>query len=346
MIDILVYAGAQELNRRGSHAGRLLLRVVTGRARDDCPVAQICGWMVYGDGSERGNAMAILFKIVRDGRDFFCQADGEAKFFVGRRVPYEGNIGLYNIFGGSKVEKLNFNSADFNTTQGFWAEFIEPTALCEGRNFLTLNTYDSAAFTFGFGQFAAHVPNGDFVCYFRKLLSLPNAADYFPHLKLVNGRIHKFEEGSPSIALETDETTKPLMKYLNASLDDVDDSEVIAAAKLIHWTSKHVAARDAQVAQMVDTYKGFMKRAQQRVGIDGRTADLCCVVADILHHGRGGKMTWPMVDEALKSGKPLDSLIAIGAPKWEERKNTLRKALKARPGFAQKVWNAAIGAFV
>lgn len=290
--------------------------------------------------------MPILFKISRDGRDFFCQAEDEAKFFVGRRVPYEGNIGLYNIFGGSKVEKLNFSAADFKTTQGFWAEFIEPTALCEGRNFLTLNSYDAAAFTFGFSQFAAHVPNGDFVCYFRKLLSLPNAGDYFPHLKLVNGHIHKVEEGSPPVALETKDTTKPLMTYLNPSLDDVDDSEVIAAAKLIHWTSKDAAARDAQVGQMVETYKGFMKRAQQRVGIAGRTADQCCVIADILHHGRGGKMTWPLVDEALKSSKPLDSLIAIGAPKWDERKNTLRKALKERPGFAQKKWNAASGAFV
>jgi len=290
--------------------------------------------------------MPILFKINRDGNNFFCQADGEPQFFVGRRVPYEGNIGLYNIFGGSKVEKLNFNAADFTGAHGFWAEFIEPTAQCEGRNFLTLNTYDSAAFTFGFAQFAAHVPNGDFVSYFRKLLALPNAADYFPHLKLINGHIHRAEDGAPTVALETDETTKPLMAYLNPDLGDVQDAEVIAAAKLIHWTSRHVAARDAQVGQMVATYKGFMKRAQQRVGIDGRTADLCCVIADVLHHGRGGKMTWPLVDDALKSSKPLDQLIAIGAPKWEERKNTLRKALKERPGFAQKRWNAASGAFV
>src|SRR6478672_3369304 len=120
--------------------------------------------------------MAILFKISRDGRDFFCQADNGPKYFVGRRVPYEDNIGLYNVFSGSKLQKLEFDPSNYQNEFGFWAEFIDPTAQCEGRNFLTLNSYDRAAFTFGFGQFAAHVPNGDFVRYFRGLLQRPEAA--------------------------------------------------------------------------------------------------------------------------------------------------------------------------
>lgn len=289
--------------------------------------------------------MPILFKIIREDRDFFCAADGEARFFVGRRVPYKSNIGLYNIFKGTKLQSLNFAAADFAGTQGFWSEFIEPTALCEGRNFLTLNTYDSAHFTFGFGQFAAHVPNGDFVNYFRKLLTLRGAAEYFPHLKIVNGHIHR-DDGGTSVALETNETTERLMKYLNPTLGEVEDDEVIAAAKLIHWTAKDPAARDAQVGQMVATYKDFMKRADKRVGIDGRSADLCCVIADVLHHGRGGKMTWPLVDSALKSAKPLDALIAIGSSEWEERRRTLRKALQGRPHFAEKRWSRTAGDFV
>ena len=177
--------------------------------------------------------MAILFKITRNGNDFSATADGGAQFFVGRRVPYEGNIGLYNIFKNTKIEKINFDPKDYPAL-GFWAEFIEPTALCEGRNYLTLNSYDSAAFTFGFGQFAAHVPNGDFVKYLRAMLGLPNAADYFPHLKVVNGRISAVEPGSSPKALESDDSTAPLMAYLNPTLNEVEDAEVIAAAKLIH----------------------------------------------------------------------------------------------------------------
>src|SRR5512146_2408539 len=133
----------------------------------------------------KGAGMPIFFKILRNGDDFSCSADNGSAFFVGRRVPYEGHIGLYNIFRSSKIERLNYAAADFDAQHGFWATLIEPTAICEGLNFLTLNTYDAAAFTFGFGQFAAHVPNGDFVKYFRALLGLPNAADYFPHVGLV-----------------------------------------------------------------------------------------------------------------------------------------------------------------
>src|SRR5262249_15813229 len=123
--------------------------------------------------------MPIFFEIHRAGPDYSCTADGGLQFFVGRRVTYEGNVGLYNIFPRSKLEKLNYSAGDFRTAHGFWADMIEPTAMCEGRNFLTLNTYDRAVFTFGFGQFAAHVANGDFVKYFRAMLALPNANDYF-----------------------------------------------------------------------------------------------------------------------------------------------------------------------
>ncbi|MFL5209867.1 MAG: hypothetical protein ACJ8CC_12030 [Microvirga sp.] len=291
--------------------------------------------------------MAILFEILRSGNDFSCKADGGAPFFVGRRVPYDGNIGLYNIFAKSKIERLNYNASDFAKQHEFWATFIEPTALCEGRNFLTLNTYDRAAFTFGFGQFAAHVPNGDFVKYFRAMLALPNADDYFPNIKLISNRICKVElPPAKPIQLESDTSTDELMKYLNPDLSEVQDAEVIAAAKFIHWTSQSVAARNAQVEEMILTFRSSMQAADKRVGIDGRTADQCCVIADILHQGRGGKMTWPLVDAALKSSKPFDNLIAIGAPKWDRRKKTLKEAINARPRMKTMKWSTAKGDFV
>lgn len=289
--------------------------------------------------------MSIFFKIVRNNRDFSCTADDGPKFFVGRRVPYENNIGLYNIFSGSSLKKLNYNPANYQAEFGFWADFIDPTAECEGRNFLTLNTYDRAAFTFGFSQFAAHVPDGDFVNYFRTLLAEPEAAAYFPTLELSNGRIHKVDGPAP-VALETASSTQPLMNYLNPTLDEVEDQEVIAAAKLIHWTAEHRQARLIQIKQMIATYREFMRRADRRQLIDGRTADQCCVIADILHHGRGGRITWSLITDALNSSRPFENLVAIGAPKWNGRKSTLKRKILANPKMKSLKWSSAQSDFV
>ena len=74
----------------------------------------------------------------------------------------EETRGLAN--NGSKLsKKLSYSAAGHTDTFGFWADFIEPTAMGEGQSYITLNTYDPARFTFGFAQLAAHVPDGDFV---------------------------------------------------------------------------------------------------------------------------------------------------------------------------------------
>ena len=137
------------------------------------------------------------------------------------------------------------------------------------------------------------------------------------------------------------------MNYLNPDLNEVQDAEVIAAAKLIHWTSSSVDSRLAQVTEMISVFKSYMKMADTRVGIDGRPGNQCGVIADILHQGRGGKnTTWPLIHEALQSAKPYESLVAIGAPKWDQRKRTLKAAIDARPEIAARRWNRATGDFI
>lgn len=290
--------------------------------------------------------MPILFQVERVANNFFCRADSGSKFFIGRRVPYEGNIGLYNIFSQSPLEKLYFRATDFTESIGFWANFVEPTAICEGRNFLTLNTYDRAAFTFGFGQFAAHVPNGDFVQFSRSLLGTPSSLEYFPHLTIRNGRVCSVASSGSIVQLEDDDSTEKLMRYLNPTLDEVEDSEVIAAAKLIHWTANVLEARQIQIDQMVKTFRSFMGRAEARIEMSNRPATHCCVIADILHHGRGWKMTWPLIDAAVKSNKPFLNLVDIGAPKWDDRKRKLRGAIDSNTAFGGKVWSTMDHDFV
>src|SRR5215470_11056897 len=123
--------------------------------------------------------MPIHFEIVREGSLYSARPDGGAKFAVGQRVHYENNVGLAND-NSVLAKQFNYSASSFEGPFGFWSDFIEPTAFCEGRSFITLNTYDRARFTFGFAQFAAHVPDGDFVTWFRDMLGQPEATDYFP----------------------------------------------------------------------------------------------------------------------------------------------------------------------
>jgi len=284
--------------------------------------------------------MAIRFDIIRDGRDYWATADNGPRFYIGRRVSYEGRVGLYNIFPGSPLQKLDYDPKNYASQFGFWVQFINPTAGCEGRNFLTLNSYDRAGYTFGFGQFAAHVPDGDFVRWFRALLARPEAADYFADLSLVNGRIH-----GAAGPLETAGSTAALMAYFNPAPDKLDDAELWAAARLIHWTANNRPARLAQIAQMIESFRGYMGRADRRGLIDGQRAAACCVIADLLHHGRGGRNVWSSVSRALASNDPFEALIAIGSTQWAERKATLRRLILADPQMQARRWSASAGDF-
>lgn len=292
--------------------------------------------------------MAIHFEIQRTGSVFSASADGGASFFVGIQTHYTDKSsgqsfqGLFNV-PTKQLPPLLYQADAYRQTQKFWADFVEPTTLCEGQNFLTVNTYDRARFTWGFGQFGAHVPDGDFVRFFRAMLALPENSDYFPDLKIVDGRISKVQNGAP-IQLENQASTAPLMNYLNPSSDHVEDPEVIAAAKLIHWTTNHDSARQAQVVQMAATFKRLMTESDPRLGLDGQTADVCCVVCDIRHQGRA---KYPVILQALKTHDPLSELLQIGAISYSGRIKTLTKAIADRSAlFTSRKWSRSQGDFI
>jgi hypothetical protein len=291
--------------------------------------------------------MAIDFQIQRNGRIYSATAGGGSGFFVGIQTQYtdkktgETFSGLFNV-PTKQLPPLLYTADPYRPSQNFWADFIEPTALCEGQNFLTLNTYDRARFTWGFGQFGAHVANGDFVTFFRNLLNRPEKESYFPDLSVVDGHISKVQDGS-EVQLENNTSTQALLDYLNPSSANIDDAEVFAAAKLIHWTTNFDDARQMQVAQMVQTFKQHMGEADRRLGLDGKTADICCVICDIRHQGRG---TYPVMQTALNSPNPLSQLLQIGGISYPDRVKTLKKAIAARSElFTAQKWSRAAGAF-
>lgn len=264
--------------------------------------------------------MIIVEFTLEQGNKYFGKING-TRFFIGNRVPFDGGKGLMNIKG---TAAQRYNREDFRATHGFWADFIHPTAMAEGALYHTLNTYDRARFTFTFLQYAAHVPNGDFVVYFRSLLKLPLAAEYFPDLTLVNNRISRVTD-TGAFPLESDTSTEGLMKFLNPSRSQVEDNEVIQAAKFVHWSQNDPLHRQAQIDTGIAHFKEKMVGYANRFDLDGVLDSICLVIADIRHQGRAKN---PVIAHALNSTKPLEKLLAIGEQRFPERIATLRREIK------------------
>jgi hypothetical protein len=296
--------------------------------------------------------VAIHFDVVRDGKHFSARPNGATAFAVGSKVRYLNKktgverFGLSNDsghFGSDEAKKQLYRASDYETVYPFWSHFIEPTAICEGQSFISLNTYDRARFTFGFGQFAAHVPDGDFVVWFRDMLQRPEVIDYFPNLEVQGGRIVKVE-ATKVVPMESADSTEPLQLYLNPTLDDVEDAEVVAAAKLIHWTGSHAQAKLLQVQHMINTARRLVKEADKRLGLDGVGADLCCVIMDVRHQGRAA---FDDLQAALLASKPFDALLEVGADGQPQRVKNLKAALSTRrQTLKKKKWSRSMGDFV
>lgn len=175
------------------------------------------------------------------------------------------------------------------------------------------------------------------------MLQRPEAEDYFPNLEVRGGQIVKVEEDK-IVPMEDASSTRPLMDYLNPTLDEVEDAEVVAAAKLIHWTVNHADARLLQVQHMINTARELVKKADTRLGLDGIGADLCCIVMDVRHQGRAG---FDDLQAALLAPKPFEALLEVGGDGQPQRVKTLKAALQPRRAMLKKrKWSRSAGDFV
>ncbi len=254
--------------------------------------------------------------------------DNGPKFEVGRRVRFgraEPTAGLSNI----RSPGAKYNPADYTAAHGLWAHFILPTCTAESNGaFNCLNSYDRAFFTFTFLQYAAHVPNGDFVKYFRKLLAEPEAADYFADLLLHEGRIARDTSLGP-VKLESDTSTRDLMTYLNPTVQDVESAEVINAAKFIHWSENVPRHRAIQVETGIEHFQIAMQSYARRYNLAGRLDKVCLVVADIRHQGRGSSQDiLAALNTSGDDEKAYRNLLQIGASLYESRINTIDREVK------------------
>jgi len=267
-----------------------------------------------------------LISISMENNQFFARVDGGPKFFVGKKVKYGDGFGLANATFTATTPK--YDPAQHRDKHGFWADFIFPTSQCESRGvFHCINSYDRARFTFSFLQYAAHVANGDFVKFFRKLLALNSAADYFPDLTLKDNVIHRITE-TGLVRLEEGNPPLPLMNYLNPSLNEVEEIEAINAAKFVHWADNDPEHQRLQVEIGVRHFSENMKLYSDRYGLNGRGDKVCLVVADIRHQGRAKSS---VILAALNTGgddeKAFKNLLEIGEEVYPGRIETLRKTI-------------------
>ncbi len=271
----------------------------------------------------------------------------EKEFLVGYKTKYLGNFGLYNV---AQPGVPLYNAADYESKHGFFAYFIEPTAKAESNgSFICLNTYDRAFFTFGFMQFAAHVANGDFIQFLKKLLALPNARQYFPRLSVLDGNIFYVSDDGSTTRLENQVSSQGLMKYLNPTTTEVEQQELICAARMTHWAMHDVAHRNLQVSESVALYQANMPKYHKRFNLHRYPAKVCFMICDILHQGRG---TYDRIRYAIDTNgnyeKAFTNLCSVGEVNYADRIKTLKKHIKLLEdrGIFTKKYDAGANQFV
>lgn len=255
----------------------------------------------------------------------------EPKITIGYKTLYNDNYGLYNT---TTDLNLTYNPSAYENEKGFWAYFIYPTAKAESKgSFFCLNTYDRARFTFGFMQYAAHVPNGDFVRFFRSLLALPDAKNYFPRLTLSGGHIFYTSDAGISTQLEDDASTSRLMDYLNPSLSEIENQEMICSARMVHWAMNDPEHRKIQVDTAIDHFKRNMSEYNRRFNLNNAPAKVCQLICDIRHQGRGSN---DMIALAMNTGgnwdKAYGNLSLIGYNIYKNRIDTVKNTISGLIG--------------
>jgi len=255
-------------------------------------------------------------------------------YYLGYEAKYLSNLGLaQSVKRLAPVGAQKYDPADYSA-EGYWANLIVPTATGESALwFERINTYDRAAFTFGFFQAAAHYPGDNFILLFKDMLARPEGATWFPDLKLKpqgsGTRLYQVT-ATGDLDLEHEEMAgsepnlKRFMAYLNPTLAKVEPGELSVAARMMQWTREVPECRKLQVKHAIVGLKSRMKLFKTELA--GRAVDQCLLAADVRYQGRGLQSE---IRAALKTEKPYDALLKLGADKHGPRIATVDKAIQA-----------------
>ena len=285
---------------------------------------------VNPDGLTEDVADIISFIKIVDGRHYYAESRDGERILVGRKTKYPGHEGL--LHPEDEVWGPIYSSDNYFEKYGHWAVLMEVTGYCESKNrFTKINTYNRAAFTFGFSQLAAQTPEDNFVLLLRELLKHENSDLYLPELKLIDGRVHRVDEQDGHTDLEAPTSDNrgrkqlgKLMVFLNPNSNQIDDQEWLYAARLEHWASHDQSMCDKQVEVTFEILTRKFNAYHDWYGLHGVSDVICALIADIHHQGRASIKS---VRKALTSNNPADSLIDIN-PRYQSRANNLRRVIK------------------
>jgi hypothetical protein len=300
-----------------------------------------------------GSAMAdpLSFAFRQDGKRHFATPRGGSEIYLGRETKFGGRVGLGRAV--AEYWGARFRAAD-HPAIGHWAELLELTGHCEsGNRFNCVNTYDRAAFTFGFCQLAAHTPEDNLILLLRRAAVLPEAPIYLPGMFLQGGRLRWREPEGAGPILDL-ETTGPaggelqnlaLMRHLNPDAEAVGEAERTYVARLSCWSERSAEFRQVQVEVAQAILAKKMRVYESRYGLDGRSDTVCAIVADIHHQGRAKVSA---VRKALASDDPREALIQVN-PSETGRIANLRAKLaemEAAGRLGQRRYRAASNEFL
>lgn len=309
-------------------------------------------------GRARASASSAIadFKLRKDGSRWLARRAGTPEFLVGVEVnqPAKRYHGLHVPV--SRYYGPQYDPAEHVAGLDQWAYLLDVTGFCESKNrFNLINTYDRARCTFGFYQLAAHTPRDNLILFFRAALRAPQVAAAFPDLKLIGGKVFLIGSGGTDIDLEQEffdsasgETQlQRFMAYLNPDRFQVDEQEVMQAARLVWLGNTSAACRRIQVEVAAEILqRKVIQRYHQWYDLDRQSDVICAAVADIHHQGRGNKTA---VRQALRSGNKLAALLRIGADAHQSRVETLKARIDkwVRAGkMGQKRYHAAQNEFL
>lgn len=265
-----------------------------------------------------------------------ARLDGEEGTFLVGRETRDAKKGYYGIYQRtSEYHGPQFQAKDYLNEIGQWAILLEITGFCESQNYFNLvNTYDRAKFTFGFYQLAAHTPRDNLILLFRRLAGLPAFKSYFPELELRGGRLFRTDKDGSATDLEQEFKAANgemqlmlFMNYLNPARKEIEQQEVLQAARLIHWSNTDSDMRRAQVkVAAAILQRKFDKSYAPALKLDGESDLICAIVSDIRHQGRANNKA---IAACLAAADKREALLTINDAKFSGRNKRLREQVAA-----------------